>query len=284
MATDTESTREAFGLDLSGFTNRSGLAFARRNGRSIEFHLIKDHPLDVNVAERKRRWSETEAAFIKCLVGRAPVYVDVPIDLQELHAPDQVVTAWWQLTMRPVDKILDGLAPLASFLGVPVARFRRICREYPGIVKLGGNVFETYPAASISFIDEHGTSYKKGRIRSTGNGWKATREDDHSEAQRDARMMQLAVQFELVAQEDETELDDDALDAIICALTGVVDPDQRCEGNELSNRLRHLADDNSLEREIVTAPRGYVLLCQLPEGEKSVWQHESYDDLLKCIT
>lgn len=220
MTTDTESTREAFGLDLSGFTKRSGLAFARRNGSSINLHLITDHPLDVNFADRKRRWSETEAAFIKCLVGRAPVYVDVPIDLQKLHSPDQVVKAWWQLTMRPVDKILDGLAPLASFLGVPVARFQRICRECAEIVKLGQNVFETYPAASLSFIDEQGTSYKRGKIRYTGNGWEATREDNHRDAERDARMMQLAVQLELVAQEDETELDDDALDAILCALTG----------------------------------------------------------------
>lgn len=111
MATDTESTREAFGLDLSGFTKRSGLAFARRNGSSIELHLIKDHPLEVEFAGKEETWREREVAFVECLVRRAALYVDVPIDLQELLSPDQVVTAWWQLTMRPVDKILKGLAP-----------------------------------------------------------------------------------------------------------------------------------------------------------------------------
>lgn len=116
-------------------------------------------------------------------------------------------------------------------------------------------------------------NYKKQKTEFSNGIWKNKTEGNLS---------QIANCLKLTSEKEIT-LDDDDLDAIICAITGFVDMKYCLYGDELIDKMRELKDTKSFS--IICAPEGYVLLKSLPNMKiciivKKVRRHE---ELLKEV-
>jgi hypothetical protein len=136
-----------FGLDLSGYTtNKTSLAAVVGIGDQAEAFLLRNSAFSTRRTTdiRVRDAVGVEALALKQCLALGAVAVDIPIDLQNLLAPDQAA-AIWELTRRPIDKKLNAMPPLADRIGAPVAHFSAIMREGNFRDRLGNGLFETYP-------------------------------------------------------------------------------------------------------------------------------------------
>lgn len=135
-----------FGIDLGAFGRQRGTALvaARRLEEAVSLFVLQSTVFDSVFAgpERIKEQLCSERKFLVSLLSRAPVAVDVPLDLQKLPCRE-VPTYNWELALRPVDRAFRAMPPLASFLGHCVARFHCHFAELQNDVLL-----ETYPAAS----------------------------------------------------------------------------------------------------------------------------------------
>ncbi len=185
-----------FGLDLSGYTTqRTSLAAAVVRGQAVEAVLLKNSALSIRRAT-DMSVEEVVGADVceltRCLdIG--PVAVYIPIDLQHLLAPQRAEKIW-ELTRRPIDKRLNGMAPLADRIGAPVARFAAILRKGGFESRLGKDLFETYPSENLRRI--YGQNLTRPAAR-----------------ERFCRNFSLDVP------------NDDDLDAVVCAIAAVVPDD-----------------------------------------------------------
>lgn len=250
--------RIGFGLDLAGFTNTRGTVLAAicANDNSAEVAVFSNSPfnqkLDANTEFPFRLAQET--AFLSRLVGIGSIAVDVPIDLQGLPCRDAIEA--WQLTLRPVDKVLRALPPLASWLGACVARFGAILS--PEIKKqLDVHLFETYPAASLQA--------KFGKCDSDVKQYKLS-DKTKTEIAADARK-RLWERLSIDPHGD--SLSHDELDAIICALTAVATRDELLARDEYG-----LADSQAL-------PMGYRLLNKKNSFDRIQVSRIAFDEWVK---
>ena len=251
----------SFGLDLAGYSGgRSRLCVAEAlPNATVKATILTGHAFEQTAggADRIGALTEAERAVLARCIAIGPFNVDIPIDLQALNAGR--ATWVWELTRRPVDYALRALPPLADKIGAPLARFRHVCQ--PFLRHLGTRLFETYPAASLQLLGIPSSGYKGKRIQRADGVW-----------QGNEALAKIATEMRLVA-ENGHELDDDDVDAIVCALTGLVAPPQRLErealDEEIAGRLcRRLAisRDQLLPR---IAPIGYALIKELPFMEIS---------------
>jgi hypothetical protein len=192
----------------------------------------------------------------------APIVVDVPIDLQGLpHAFNYVPAFHWQLTQRAIDYVLSGLPPLADRIGAAVARWRALAPF--GMDLLGKRLFETYPASSLLLSDCVAEGYKRSEARYLEDRWLGRSPKHRSEAKRDWNPEHpLACILNGVRAQagDEFCCDDDYVDALLCALTGLPGP-QVLEGKALRQYVMSQADRQ--RRRICSdwsPPQGYRLL------------------------
>lgn len=258
----------SYGLDLAGFrSGKSGLAKADwADDRTIDVVLYLDHPFS-------RKWSqcsslsdmqESEAAVIHRCCGSGKLMVDVPIDLQEL--PKVADPCYiWQLTHRPVDQAFGGFPPLAESIGYCVARFANLLRYIhanTGTNPLGTTVFETYPAASLSLLGIT-EPYKQGRATYRDGRWTAQRSTE-KHVGKDCGLANLATRLR-IQPSTAIFLDDDELDATICAVTGLLADQHLLQGDELGKMIGERLGAESSSHVLVTAPVGYVLIRSLPE-------------------
>ena len=145
---------EALGLDLGGYTGgRSALASAKllTNG-GVKATICGDHAF-ASVPRRSepfKRIVEREVVLLAACLDAAPLYVDVPLDLQGLPCPTGEGFAW-QLVKRPVDHALGALPPLADRIGWVVARFENLRARLPSEQRptLGDGLYETYPKGTL---------------------------------------------------------------------------------------------------------------------------------------
>jgi hypothetical protein len=248
--------KTSYGLDLAGFsTGKSALAKATFDeGAGFRVVVYRTHPFSWRL-EGRDRIGQQLADERKLIQNLAPLYIDVPIDLQGLPTPDHF-TFTWELTKRPVDFALAALPPLADRIGTPVARVQNALREVAPDI-LGNRIFETYPKASLVNILGELPSYKAQTASFSDGKWIG--EGGLAEILRKLK----------VRAEKGTVLNDDHLDAMICSLTGVVDPGDLLQGEELMQEVQQ-----RLERKVravdrqhlaTTLPRGYVLLRSLPK-------------------
>jgi len=156
---------------------------------------------------------KAEAGVLKQCLDVGPVAVDIPIDLQNLLAPDDA-KAIWELTHRPIDKKLRAMAPLADRIGAPVARFSAIMREGAFSDHLGNNLFEAYPAENLRRLRFSGDYKAKGLERLN---------------EKRAACERLCHHLGISSDRD----NDDDLDAIICAMTAVASKDALVSPDEL---------------------------------------------------
>jgi hypothetical protein len=160
----------------------------------------------------------SEKEVLKSCLGEGSVLVDIPIDLQGLPCPANACFTW-ELVKRPVDYAFDALAPLANWIGSPVARYQHMLRmlreEEPD--ENPNEVLETYPAATLKKLGLWCKEYGKQPIEFAQGRWEG------------APMARIANELKIVADEGE-KLTGDEFDAAICAITGVVAPDKQLAG------------------------------------------------------
>lgn len=279
--------KTAFGLDIAGYsTGKTGFARAcRKNDNSIIVTVYQGHifskkydgkkPLD-NIAIKERE-------LLQACCKNSVLMVDTPIDLQGLSHLDNA-SFIWQLTLRSVDYAFGGMAPLANYIGAPVARFQNMMSAHNDQNRdesiVGTHIFETYPAATLRLL---GLPYKKYKDH------KIVFEDGHWTG---GIAEEIAEGLGLIAENGEM-LNDDELDAIICAITGVVDDDLILKGDELkheiSKSIKNKLNNEYLDGINVEPPRGYVLLKEKPNMKINVViiefdDHESMIKEVSCNT
>lgn len=230
--------RTGFGIDLAGYGKKGGtiLAAIRSKNSCADVGIITDSAFSKSLrgASDLLTQLERESAELSRLFSLGAVAVDVPIDLQGLPSPNDI-TRVWELTRRPIDRAFSGLAPLADKLGYCVARFRKLVASDPQF-KIGKGLFETYPAASLDVCHIPHKAYKTG---------------DESPRVR----LAIAEALRILGP----PLTHDELDAVICAITSIVDGNYLLEGGELRDEmLRRLKGEASSNRHQV--PHGYRLL------------------------
>lgn len=253
----------AFGLDLSGYSGEgSSLAEVRRKANgTYSATVFRGHPFAQSREGRHRLATivNDERAALASLLRNGHLLVDVPIDLQSLPEPTTPHFIW-ELTARPIDFAYGALRPLADRIGAPVARFRHIVADQSiRDATESGGLIETYPAASLLCMKLPSEGYKKQKITWDDGRWIGE------------NLADIAQGLRLVATSAVTLTDDD-IDAIICALVGVVPSESVLADEELALDMRarlrkkvSKTDEYLVER--LQVPARYRLLRRVPEVE-----------------
>ena len=315
MAGDS-NVKIAYGLDLAGYsTGKSALARVERECGSgmVRAQILDDHPFAKRRVGKDILAVELEREAIEFILREGRLCVDAPIDLQGLMGLDSpegtgaclsrlvgrfrkpgVPSArfTWELTSRPVDYAFGGLQPLASWIGSLVARFRNVLTTHQR-GELGLRLWETYPAATLRLLKTSGRCgdtkvdlhYKDGRAKREGGSWVPAPKDDEPKSVSRARAVACMATEIGITSKDGTTINDDELDAVICALTGVAPrSDLLCGApmeEAISCRIKKKLGKKKLgtQEARVTAPRGYVLLQRRFWSEihleKAEWKGDS---------
>lgn len=256
--------RTAFGLDLGGYSaGGSALVCAtRRIPTEVQITVYRGHAF----SKKPGRGTplapivEKEVELLAACLRRAPLYADVPIDLQGLPCPGGEVYAW-QLVKRPVDFAFGALPPLADRIGAVVARFRNILRSLPSDwgEPLGSRLYEAYPAASLRLLGLPHKGYKdEGKtILFEDGGWVGS-------GPRGKVLAGIARELGMTADPG-GRLNHDEFDAVLCALAGLVDPACLCQGEDLKAVISR---EVAYERIDSSPPRGYVLVRRMPKATR----------------
>lgn len=253
----------SFGLDLAGYsTGKSGLAKAYKKNQKIHVDILAGHEFENKIkgTDELSKTTEAELACIQCLLQKGNLYIDIPIDLQELPHPSKPQYIW-ELTKRPIDKHLDGLPPLADKIGSPVARMQNIwslLRKQSSKYPLGESIFETYPAASLKKSGLDREKYK-GNVKYCNSTW-----EEASKKKEDKNLAKILNKLSWKADEN-FKLTHDEFDAAICALTGLGGQLKDDElQKEMNDNLEKKWKDKSGKK--YALPKGYVLLKKIPQN------------------
>lgn len=268
--------KTAFGLDIAGYsTGKSGFAradFIDKN--SIEVTVYPDHIFS-KPSKRKDEIKDQvkmEKELLSACCKNDTIFVDIPIDLQSL-LKSQNVFFTWELTLRPVDFAFDAMPPLADRIGSPVARFLNLFSSLQEELNpLGKQIFETYPARSLKLLGLPSKNYKNSKISFKNMQWIPEKSGEV--------LVKIANGINLTAKE-EISLNDDEFDAVICAITGIVDEKYRLQGNELTEYINSSISNGNR----YPAPMGYVLLKKKPEININITKKivKSHKELLQEV-
>lgn len=259
--------KTAFGLDIAGYsTGKSGFARADQKDNHIVVTVYEGHVF-VKKHESTNPLhdiAEMEKEMLIACYKKGPLLVDIPIDLQGLPCPRDVFFTW-ELVKRPVDFAFNAMPPLADCIGSPLARylhlFSSLNEEFE--TPLGKKIFETYPAGSLNLLNLTSKGYK-GQQTSFKNGhWNG------------GQLAKIFNELRLTSNNGES-FNDDNFDAMICAVTGVVDKNYRLQGDELNEKISYCIEKRlkSSIRIRIKAPDGYVLLKKIPEMEIKIVKKE----------
>ena len=299
--------RVAYGLDLAGYSQgkKSALVRVEWPGKGpVKAKVLAGHPFAQALKGKCKLDPKREQEGIARILEEGNLCVDVPIDLQGLmgldaperrgclprfvsHTKEQdgrLDRSVWQLTKRPVDYAFGGLAPLASFIGHLVVRFRTILAADQRD-QLGLGLWETYPGAVLhkmwklqeecpeEYRKKNKINYKKDEVTHDGAEWKGNGLAWIANT--------LGIKPVCPAEFAQEPLSDDELDAVLCALPGVAPSCEslRCSelDSEIARRLpeRLPSEEKSEASQMtVTAPTGYVLLRKKREEPEKWWWNE----------
>ena len=229
--------RYAFGIDLAGYTTgRTVAAMAIDDSR--RFWLLRNSPFSTI-----RRTDallpgivSAECEALQAMSRLGPVAIDVPIDLQNVGKAELAATVW-QLYKRPVDQAFNAMPALADRIGAPYARMQAVLAHCAGSLRLGQELFETYPKASLQLLDLPWKNYKGV-------------EERHHEARKSLCNKLKWCHFAT----------DHDLDAILCAATAGASQEDRYCGSALESLIASLLP-GCLDCQ---PPRGYILLRRAP--------------------
>lgn len=237
-------TEKIYGIDLSGSsTKKTAVVMATTDGGChVTLTIIRDHPL------KKTDEKESKKYFKEILRDSSKVYIDAPMDVQGLPYIRNIFHSCgytWQFTKRPVDQAYNGLPPFADKIGAIVTRLMYYLYDenqdhavpiYRGFEKYK-NLYETYPAGTLRQLGIY-QNYKNGRVILDSNGWHPEDAENHHVA-----LCGLAnALFRNAGTRDTLKITEDEFDAMICAVTGLLDDGSKLTGNalqqEIHNRLR----------------------------------------------
>jgi hypothetical protein len=275
------------GIDLAGFSGTSALAYLNHEkGDSCEIAVIsEDLPLNLFTKKplRHKPLSQSrDAEVFQALARCASIFVDIPIDLQNLanqfcESVDSTSSdSLWQLTRRPVDLWLGGMPPLADRIGAPVTRMNWIQKKLGEQLQLGENLYEAYPAGSLKRIfQKKGMSseklwqgYKGGVVRYHQDAWAA--EILTSSSVRLAQILNALKKEGLHLFLPSGCLNDHEFDATLCALTSLND------GQKTQENFDQFLSENNLAG---TLPRGFRLLSLPARPLHIKITHESWQNM-----
>lgn len=251
----------AYGLDLAGFAgSRSRLARASHGGDGqIEVRIYRTH---LGAPRKVKEAAQVKAAWTPILEecrSRGRLIVDVPIDLQGL--PVQGPEFLWQLTHRPIDYAFSALPPMASWIGYLFFSFQFLVGSDPP--DLGTGLFETYPAASLEIMREglgKRDQYKGQEATFFKDGWGPNPKEGLA-----GILNRLDIRASL-----EAKLNDDDVDALLCAVTGMNDAKAITPEELLKEVAKRISTGTGLGLEaagrLASVPKGYRLLKKFPKG------------------
>ena len=184
------------------------------------FHDSLDESLDITSACEKILAREIE--FIKKAVqDEIPIVVDVPLDVSQIGCDG----------LRAVDRMLLASPPLASSLRSLSARMLAALTPEDWSQPLFGKIFyETYPNGilRLQFLNQSfqalpkispgNTRYWSGNVISRQSRWMS----DGAKADQSEWFASLLDELRIAPGKDEIRLTSNCLDAIICAVTGLV--------------------------------------------------------------
>lgn len=255
----------SYGLDLAGFSKgKSALVEAVRKGNAIEANILKGHPFEKKLTGDDN-WSvqlHEERVCIKKIVGlgdsgildNRKIYIDVPIDLQNLLSANECEFVW-ELTRRPIDYALKALAPLANLIGVPVARMQSILADDGLRNLLGKQIFETYPKKSLEEVIETMESGRGFEYKSTSAIYDGFKWEGKIGA---PGVSQLLNKIGATATKG-IEINDDHFDAVVCAMTGLLDGENIWSDHNLHSFV------NKMSKKTNPLPIGYKIIKSWPE-------------------
>lgn len=249
----------AIGIDLAGIAgNDTSVAQVVRDNDELRASIAYPQPLAANINGEEAA-GPVLGADAALLAGwlqedpERPVAFDCPIDVQGLVSPSDVDYVW-QVRLRPIDHLLNAMAPLGSWLGIVVARCRCTLAYGNLSQQLGRSIFETYPKTILERLGL--TAVKR---------WSATlfpNAPPEVNAQDEEAMGQVLDLLDNlhVGVEDQLNLSDHDLDAILCAIPLL--SDEMVDEDAITEELRQAYPGMRFR-----APRGFVLI---PE-ETEVW-------------
>lgn len=241
--------RYAFGIDLAGYTTgRTAVAAITLGGNAGRAWLLRNSPFSrirrTDAALTEVVASECEALQAMSRLG--PIAIDVPIDLQIVGRAELAVRVW-QLYKRPVDQAFNAMPALADRIGAPYARMQAILAHCGKSLRLGQELFETYPKASLQTL-----SLPWKGLKGLGAA--------HDRARR-ALCDQIGWS-QITSDHD--------FDAILCAATAGACEDDRIGGSELADLIaRKLPDCTDCQ-----PPCGFILLRRMPPSVHVIEQAE----------
>jgi hypothetical protein len=251
-------SKVAWGLDLAGFsTGKSALAHAKRvSGKSVEIEVFLNHPF-ANKKEGRDSIAEQLKLERACIKQCMPMYIDMPIDLQNLPGIEDVNFSW-QLTKRAIDVAYSAMPPFADRIGSPVARLQAVLgKDYPG---LNSDYFETYPNMSLhKWLGHAPPSYKN-------NDKTADWEDDQWVGETGLADLLNTCGF---CASSPVKINDDHFDACLCALVGVVGEDKILFEESLREDVENMIfkskkfrrkDHPTLKKMDLSPPKGYRII------------------------
>lgn len=248
----------AFGLDLSGYsTGKTVLAKATQCSTEIRVDLYRADVLNpkLKVGTRLSVVSSAEAKLIGDCIQKGPIAIDAPIDLQGLPSPDSAGFPW-ELTRRHVDKAFGALPPLADKIGAVTARISNILANISkDVVDRTYPVYETYPAASLQLLHVPSKGYKDKKASIREGRWV----DVNGEGDTPITNILTKLNFH-----SDDELDDDDIDAALCAVTALYsdNPSHVVSNADLRRKVveRMKQKCPELKQEDVRIPANYLLL------------------------
>ena len=248
----------SFGFDLAGYSTDGSALVAASIRQEKVFATILGGSCFSDTIGGDEYLSETCDEEIRCLrslLDHGPVFVDVPIDLQELPCP-KGARFIWQLTRRPVDRAFNALSPLADRIGSYVARMQNLWRmlREDGKDPLGETLFEMYPAASLRLSNRCCEGYK-GCCDFRDNSWRGTSAKNDRDQKKNDQLARLLNSLNWSAEEG-FHFTNDEFDAAICGITGLFD---RLEGDNLEKEINARLNGTAYK-----APKGYSLLKSIP--------------------
>jgi hypothetical protein len=237
--------RYAFGIDLAGYTTgRTVVAAMMRDEDSTRVWLLRNSPL----SEAYRSDAplpgivSAECEALRAMSRLGPVAIDVPIDLQKVGGAESAVIIW-QLYKRPVDQAFKAMPALADRIGAPYARMQAILAYCGHALRLGQELFETYPKASLQMLSLPWRGYKGVEAR-------------HHQA----RMLLCdRLKWGQCATDDE-------FDALLCAAAAGASAEERISGSSLRSLIASLLPGCP----DCEPPLGYILLRRPPPPIETV--------------